>query len=168
MNAADIAGALRKKIVSARFSQHDRLPPERTLAEQFDVARGTIREALKRLELVPDRIVTSTAKRASETAARVSKASGFTGTLERTRDLYLSGADSYVRTLIERAEASDERVMLVGHNPDCENLVHRLSGAREPITTANLACIDFDVDAWEDVATTPGTLRFVLRPRELE
>ncbi len=50
MNAADIAGALRKQIVSAQLSLHDRLPPERTLAEQFGVARGTIREALKRLE----------------------------------------------------------------------------------------------------------------------
>lgn len=50
MNAADIAGALRQQITSARFAQHDRLPPERTLAEQFGVARGTVREALKRLE----------------------------------------------------------------------------------------------------------------------
>ena len=46
--------------------------------------------------------------------------------------------------------------------------MERLGGVREQITTANLACIDFDVDAWEDVVTTPGTLRFVLRPRELE
>lgn len=50
MNAADIAGALRKQIASARFAQNDRLPPERTLAEQFGVARGTVREALKQLE----------------------------------------------------------------------------------------------------------------------
>lgn len=50
MNAADIAGALRKQIASARFVQNDRLPPERTLAEQFGVARGTVREALKQLE----------------------------------------------------------------------------------------------------------------------
>ena len=50
MNAADIAGVLRKQIASARFAQNDRLPPERSLAEQFGVARGTIREALKRLE----------------------------------------------------------------------------------------------------------------------
>jgi DNA-binding FadR family transcriptional regulator len=50
MNAADIAGALRKQIASDRFVQNDRLPPERTLAEQFGVARGTIREALKQLE----------------------------------------------------------------------------------------------------------------------
>ena len=50
MNAADIAGALRKQIASARFARNDRLPPERTLAGQFSVARGTVREALKQLE----------------------------------------------------------------------------------------------------------------------
>ncbi len=50
MNAADIAGALRKQIASGHYTLNDRLPPERTLAEQFSVARGTIREALKRLE----------------------------------------------------------------------------------------------------------------------
>jgi len=50
MNAADIAGTLRKQIASARFARNDRLPPERTLAEQFGVARGTVREALRQLE----------------------------------------------------------------------------------------------------------------------
>ncbi|HSF94453.1 MAG TPA: FadR/GntR family transcriptional regulator [Thermohalobaculum sp.] len=50
MNAADIAGALRRQIASARFTVNDRLPPERTLAEQFGVARGTVREALRQLE----------------------------------------------------------------------------------------------------------------------
>ena len=127
-----------------------------------------IGEELKRRDLVPDRIVTSTAKRARDTAARTAKACGFDGELDRTSDLYFAGTDGYLRTLVERARDSDERVMLVGHNPDCEDLVERLSGMREPITTANLACIDLDVDSWGEVATTRGTLRFVLRPQELE
>ncbi len=50
MNATDIAGELRKQIASARFARNDRLPPERLLADQFGVARGTVREALKQLE----------------------------------------------------------------------------------------------------------------------
>jgi DNA-binding FadR family transcriptional regulator len=50
MNAADIAGSLRRQISSAHFVQNDRLPPERVLAEQYSVARGTVREALKQLE----------------------------------------------------------------------------------------------------------------------
>ena len=50
MNATDIAGALRRQISAAQFVRNDRLPPERALAEQFGVARGTVREALKQLE----------------------------------------------------------------------------------------------------------------------
>lgn len=51
MNSNDIAGALRRQIVTARFAQNERLPPERSLAEQFGVARGTVREALRQLEI---------------------------------------------------------------------------------------------------------------------
>jgi len=50
MNAVEIATALRKQIESARFTKSERLPPERTLAERFGVARGTVREALRQLE----------------------------------------------------------------------------------------------------------------------
>ncbi len=50
MNATDIAGALRRQISAAQFARDDRLPPERMLAEQYGVARGTVREALKQLE----------------------------------------------------------------------------------------------------------------------
>ena len=141
---------------------------ERPLKGRGKRSASRIGEELKRRDLVPDRIITSTAERASDTATRAAKASGFDGHLDRTRDLYFAGPEGYLRTLVERAQDSEARVMLVGHNPDCEDLVERLGGVREQITTANLACIDFDVDAWEDVVTTPGTLRFVLRPRELE
>ena len=45
-----IANAIREDIKARNFVHNDRLPPERALAERFDAARGTIREALKRLE----------------------------------------------------------------------------------------------------------------------
>ena len=50
MNATDIAGVIRRQISAAQFTRDDRLPPERSLAEQYGVARGTVREALKQLE----------------------------------------------------------------------------------------------------------------------
>ncbi len=52
MTSGEIAGVLREQIASARFALNDRLPPERQLAEQFGVARGTVREALRQLELL--------------------------------------------------------------------------------------------------------------------
>jgi DNA-binding FadR family transcriptional regulator len=50
LGAADIAALLRREIHKGNLALHDRLPPERVLAETYAVARGTIREALTRLE----------------------------------------------------------------------------------------------------------------------
>ena len=50
LGAADIAAMLRREISKGSLQLHDRLPPERLLAETYGVARGTVRDALKRLE----------------------------------------------------------------------------------------------------------------------
>ena len=44
-----IAEQIRQSIIDGRLKADDRLPTEHELAEQFDVSRPTIREALKRL-----------------------------------------------------------------------------------------------------------------------
>lgn len=50
MNSRDITVDLRRRITTARYQRDERLPPERALAEDYGVARGTVREALKTLE----------------------------------------------------------------------------------------------------------------------
>jgi GntR family transcriptional regulator, transcriptional repressor for pyruvate dehydrogenase complex len=45
-----IVDQIRSAIVSGRLAQGERLPPERTLAEQFGVSRVTVRDALRGLE----------------------------------------------------------------------------------------------------------------------
>lgn len=47
--SAQIATAIRDAIVSGALIVDDRLPSEAEMAEQFDVSRATVREALKRL-----------------------------------------------------------------------------------------------------------------------
>jgi len=47
--SAQIAQAIRDAIVSGKMIVDERLPSEAELAEQFDVSRSTVREALKRL-----------------------------------------------------------------------------------------------------------------------
>ncbi len=48
--SAGIAAQLRRSILEGVYGFSDRLPAERHLAETFNVSRGTIREALRRLE----------------------------------------------------------------------------------------------------------------------
>lgn len=47
--SAEIAGIVRRSIRSGTFAANERLPPERELAKSYDVARGTVREALNKL-----------------------------------------------------------------------------------------------------------------------
>lgn len=48
--AAAIATRLREAILGGRYAHGERLPAERELTEHFGAARGTVREALRRLE----------------------------------------------------------------------------------------------------------------------
>lgn len=47
--SAELAALLRQDIWEGRFVSQERLPPERRIAEDYGVARGTVREALSRL-----------------------------------------------------------------------------------------------------------------------
>lgn len=49
IGSADIAGLLRREISRGRLAPRDKLPAERTLADSYGVARGTVREALTQL-----------------------------------------------------------------------------------------------------------------------
>ncbi|MGI9483179.1 MAG: FadR/GntR family transcriptional regulator [Hyphomicrobiales bacterium] len=49
LGSADIAGILRREISKGALASKDRLPAERLMAEEYGVARGTVREALNQL-----------------------------------------------------------------------------------------------------------------------
>lgn len=48
----EIASQLQKMIISGELAAGSKLPPERELAQAFDVNRGTVREALQKLEFL--------------------------------------------------------------------------------------------------------------------
>jgi len=124
-------------------------------------------ELLVREGLVPDRVITSTAARARQTAELAAEACGFQGEIELSGEIYLSGPDAYLDAL--RALPNDvERAMVVGHNPDVEDLVLLLGGRTEVMPTAALAAVDVPVDRWRDLREgRPGKMRGIWRPREL-
>lgn len=50
VTASGIANRIRRAIIDGDYAYRERLPSERTLAEEFGAARGTVRAALKQLE----------------------------------------------------------------------------------------------------------------------
>jgi phosphohistidine phosphatase len=121
---------------------------------------------LKEKDLVPDLILCSTARRAMETAQAVADACGFEGKLEYHQDLYLSEPSIYLdilRCLPDEAR----RVMVVGHNPDVEELLTMLTEVDEHLTTSALAVVDLPISSWEELnEATDGRFQILWVPRQ--
>ena len=141
---------------------------ERPLNERGKRDAGRIGRLLAEQGLVPDRIISSTARRARKTAAKVAKACGFSGDLVLEDRLY----EAYPERIIEvLRETGDEcpTVLVVAHNPGLQELVRHLAGRWETMPTATLAQVSLNIDRWLDLAVPPGgQLVRIWRPTELE
>ena len=121
---------------------------------------------LKDHDLVPDLILSSTARRAHDTAQAVAEESGFSGQVDLYQDLYLSDASCYLDILCCLPEAAN-RVLVVGHNPDLEELLTLLTDVTDHLNTATLAQVDLPITSWQEVnEATDGRLQLLWTPRE--
>ncbi|MCZ6676151.1 MAG: histidine phosphatase family protein [Candidatus Poribacteria bacterium] len=125
-------------------------------------------QLLREQGLVPDQIISSTAKRARQTAKRVAKASGYTGKITLTRAFYHASPEAYFAVLSDLPD-DYQRVMVVGHNPGMEELVARLTRRPEIMTTAALAHVSLPIEHWYEVHDrVKGGLIHIWRPKELD
>ena len=117
--------------------------------------------------LIPDLIISSTAKRARKTAKMVAKGCGYARKIQLTPDFYLAPAGVYIEVL-NGLPVDYSQVMVVGHNPGMEELVGRLTRKPEAMPTAALAHVSLPLDRWSTLdGATGGKLIHLWRPREL-
>src|SRR5262245_62152719 len=107
--------------------------------------------------MMPDTIVSSSARRCRQTADEVIHHSNYRGDVRLTVELY----DADVAKLREfTGKLSDQasRVMLVGHNPGLEEFLESLVGEHTPLGTGALAHVELPIDRWGDLGSdTRGT-----------
>jgi phosphohistidine phosphatase len=102
---------------------------DRPLKKRGKRAVERIGEGLRQQHLIPDWIVSSPAKRAVSTANIVHKAIAVEGLLvKQDKRLYQEGFES-LKTVLAECPSEAKRVLLVGHNPDLEDLLINLAGA---------------------------------------
>jgi phosphohistidine phosphatase len=117
--------------------------------------------------LVPDLIISSTAKRAQKTAQLVAEESGYDGEIQFDRDLYAFEAAAYLEKLAQIGDQV-QIVLLVGHNPGLEELLEQFTGEYLRMPTAALAQVNLSVSSWSDIdEDTQVQLANVWRPKEL-
>lgn len=144
------------------LSDHDRPLNERGRHDAPRMGR-----LLRTEGLTPDLIITSSAERALTTAELVALHSGYEASLQVTRALYHAGPTTYLAQL-RQVDDTQQRVMVVGHNPGMEELVEELSGHYEQMSTASLAHISLPIKRWAECKNSiTGRLLNLWRPREI-
>ena len=122
---------------------------------------------LRQEGLTPDRILTSSAKRARKTANKVAKGCGYKGKVKKLDAFYDTVAGVFYETL-QTLPDKYQRVMVVGHNPTMEQLVRSLTGQYREMPTAALAHIELPIQRWEALnLNTEGILINLWTPKTL-
>jgi len=119
-------------------------------------------------ELLPQRILTSTAVRACCTAELIAGACGYRGEIQTCDDLYMAEANEILH-LLRTLPDELERVMVVGHNPGLESLIPLLTREIAALPTAGIAYLALPIDHWSELKSrTRAELIEVCRPKEIE
>lgn len=116
------------------------------------------------VDQVPELVISSTAKRAHQTAVLAAGAGSWDCQVVTDQALYGSGPSGVLKILAQRGGGA-QRVMIVGHEPTASVLVADLVGARVEMKTASVAGIGLLIDEWESIGDASGWLDFLLHPR---
>ena len=143
---------------------------DRILAPRGEQAAKLMGQAIRDSDLIPDRIVSSSAIRARSTAELASEAGAWGCPMKITEDLYatsVSGALSVLRSQDEGGSVG--RILLVGHEPTWSGLASGLiGGGRLGVVTASLVVITLGIQRWADIGLSQGELSLFVIPRWLK
>jgi len=145
---------------------------DRPLKKRGKRAAQHIGEGLHHLHLIPDWIVSSPAKRALATAKIVHKALAVEGLIvTQDQRLYQEGIER-IKAVLAECPTDAVRVLLVGHNPELEDLLIYLVGAvhlpdtDKLLPTAALARLKMP-DDWSHLDAGCAKLLSITHPKSL-
>lgn len=112
-------------------------------------------------------ILTSTARRAHDTAVVLANEAGPDATLQDDSRLYLATPGT-ILAVIAGLDSTAHTIVIVGHNPGLTDLVNLLipNLALVNIPTAGAVAMRIPIDSWADVGTVAGELEFFEYPKK--
>jgi phosphohistidine phosphatase len=140
---------------------------ERPLNGRGEKAAPLMGRHLREQKIEPDLVLCSPARRASQTAALFAEAAGLDCELRYDERIYEASAQQLLEVVAQADEGADV-VLLVGHNPGCEELLLLLTGEPRLMPTAALAKITLAAEKWGKVKEQTGHLDWLVRPKDLE
>ncbi len=135
---------------------------ERPLLEIGIQRANKVSKTLNRKKVHPDKIISSHAFRALNTAVIFSLYLYYpVDGIEISHDIY-GKKPSNILELIKRQDDAISSLMIFGHNPVFTDLYNLLTGEKlENLSTSSAACIQFETDKWSKIHTKKGKSMFL-------
>ena len=120
---------------------------DRPLSERGRKNARRMGRHLAKSQLIPEVILCSSSTRTTETCALLAESAEMHPKIEFIEQLYLASNSCMMMVASQRAMNS-ECVMLIGHNPGCEDMLQALDLGMHEMPTCTLARIGLEIDDW--------------------
>ena len=116
---------------------------------------------------VPDLILSSSAKRAHQTAIIAAKSIGYPeNEIQTDQNLYFA-PERWIMNVLSKLPDNINSCIFVGHNPGLTDLINSLGVQLDNLPTASTACFEFNVDSWREVSTDQANFKWLKIAKEL-
>ena len=119
----------------------------RQLSDEGRAQAARIGRHLSEILRVPDVILCSDSTRTTETCALTCDSGRMHPKIEFIEQLYLASHSCMIRAASQHAMDA-ERVMLIGHNPGCEDVLHELGLGTHEMPPCTLVRIGLEIEDW--------------------
>ena len=141
---------------------YDRLLTERGRKNAGDMGRYILKR-----EGELDLIISSSAKRAHETAILVAEQIGYpVDKIQTDQNLYFAPA-RWILKVLSKLPHEVENCLYVGHNPGVTDLINDLGVKIDNLPTASAVCFEFHVESWTDIAMERANFMWLELAKEL-
>jgi len=121
---------------------------------------------LKKIDQIPEKVISSSATRAKDTAELAIRHGKWSSKLSIESKIY-GGSSETLLDIIHHLDKKIKSVCLVGHEPTCSNFISLCTFHRQRFTTASMAKINFKTDKWNKIEFGKGSLEWIKSPKEI-
>jgi len=141
---------------------------QRPLNERGRLTASQMARYLADVAWTPDKIIASDAQRTRETA-QLLQAIWQIDDIVYSPTFYLAGIEA-VRDTLQREDPRLQSVLLLGHNPGWQEVVHWLTGETVTLKTASTALLSCTSPTWEKSMDRAGQWRLIrlVHPSEID
>ncbi len=150
---------------------------ERPLNKRGKKAAKAICAYMRENGVRPSMVLCSTAERTRQTLKRIRPALPDDAVVVLELGLYLAGYERFLDLMRRVDDENTPSLMMIGHNPETEQVAIDLAGDGDPellaqmatkYPTGALAVLEAPVERWRDFAPGSARLTAFVRPRDLQ